>query len=302
MSKDTLVILFAAGLLALAGAGVSWGPAIANAAGDEASGDQQRAEISFTRQPSDGRTVVVDRVRLPRGGFVAIHGEGIEPPESDLVGSVRGASGYLAPGVHENVTITLSEPVEGTGPARVTAQAYRDTNGNEVFDFVTSNGSVDEAYARADRRVADPATLDLSAQPLPPEATLSFANQSARESVVVTDVTLSDGGFVTVSGEEGEIIGVSEYLPSEKVERVRIALVERPEEPANLTARAHLDTNDDRVFGFQMSDGQVDWPYEAGDTNVTARVRVRRSTETTTSPYSPTATETPTPGFAVTGS
>lgn len=41
--------------------------------------EQNRLNIEFLRQPSDGQAVIVSGVRLPRGGFVVIHDETVEP-------------------------------------------------------------------------------------------------------------------------------------------------------------------------------------------------------------------------------
>jgi predicted DNA binding protein len=67
------------------------------------------------------------------------------------VGSILGVSRYLRAGTHRNVTIELARRVNDTDgdlPPRVIAMPHRDTNGNRLFDFVISDGSVDEPFTR----------------------------------------------------------------------------------------------------------------------------------------------------------
>lgn len=295
MQGHAISIVLVAGLVAIAGTGVNLLPADAGTGDEGQALAQAQTDISFTRQASDGRTVVVDRITLANGGFVAVHDTTVEPPDGDPVGSVIGASRYLAPGTHENVTVTLSEPVNETERTRVTAMPHRDTNGNRVFDFVTANGSVDGAYQQRGTPITDPATLDLSGEPLPARASLNFRNQSAGDTVTVRDVTLSAGGFVAIVDEDGDVVGVSRYLEAETQDTVRITLVERPDGRANLTARAHLDTDGDGTFGFEIADGRVDGAYRSGEVTDTASVRFQRGGTSPTPGFSPTPTPNSTP-------
>lgn len=82
------------------------------------------AEVTFSEQSSDGTTVTVDSVTLPDGGFVVLrNGDG----------EVVGVSGYLEPGTHSDVTVTLDRSLDD-GTTVLTAFLYEDSNGNGSFD------------------------------------------------------------------------------------------------------------------------------------------------------------------------
>ena len=142
------------------------------------------ASATFNDQPSDGRTVTVASAFLPDGGFVAIH----ESEDGEMVGPVIGVSDYLTPGAHADVEATLFE-VPGLDAAEdmmltmdqfLIAMPHRDTNENEVYDFLTSGGSEDIPYFvggdPANGPVIDPAfiTVDgaVAEDVTPPECEL----------------------------------------------------------------------------------------------------------------------------------
>ncbi|WP_134671487.1 DUF7282 domain-containing protein [Halorussus marinus] len=85
------------------------------------------ASVAFGDQTSNGSTVVVDEANLSSGGFVVLYSQG---------GTVLGNSSYLDPGTSQNVTVDLSEPLNGSQV--VVAVPHMDTNENETFDFNTS--------------------------------------------------------------------------------------------------------------------------------------------------------------------
>ena len=100
------------------------------------------------------------------------------------------------------------------------------------------------------------------------EATVTFADQdSDGETVVVEDVTLSEGGFLAIHDEaffEGEVDsvrGVSEYLEPGDHEEVEIDLEEPITEERTLSAVAHLDTTGDEEFTYVETGGEEDVPY-----------------------------------------
>jgi hypothetical protein len=69
------------------------------------------------------------------------------------VDELRGTSESPAPGTHETVEITLEDTI--------LAMAHLDTNGNQMDDFVTSEGSADGPYVAAGAPVMD--SFDVSA-------------------------------------------------------------------------------------------------------------------------------------------
>ncbi|WP_058995087.1 BGTF surface domain-containing protein [Haloarcula sp. CBA1127] len=102
--------------------------------GDEEDGqltDSDTATVSISDQESDGSEVVVDSAQLSAGGFIAVHA-------GNASGDVVGNSEYLEAGSHEDITITLDEPMDEDFTA--VAMPHLDTNGNEAYDFPGADG------------------------------------------------------------------------------------------------------------------------------------------------------------------
>lgn len=106
--------------------------------------------VTFENQTSNGSTVSVESVNVPRGGFVVIHDRRVI--EGEAVGSIVGESDFLEAGTHRNVTVELDEPLNES--QRLVAVAYRDTNDDQEFDFVSSNRTADGPYTKQDSREA----------------------------------------------------------------------------------------------------------------------------------------------------
>lgn len=107
--------------------------------------------MTFEDQDSDGETVTVDEVTLEEGGFVVIHNE---------AGDAIGASEYLSAGTSDDVEVTLDETLEED--ATLTAMAHQDTNDDEVYDFITSDGEEDGPYTINDSPITDDAEVSVS--------------------------------------------------------------------------------------------------------------------------------------------
>ena len=105
----------------------------------------RQATITFANQSTNGTNVTVANVTVPEGGFVGVHKTSYLPPANKTQESMIGASEYLSPGVHRNVTIQLDTALEEDTPLLVSP--YRDTNGNESFEYVASNARNDTPYA-----------------------------------------------------------------------------------------------------------------------------------------------------------
>ncbi|WP_262178145.1 DUF7282 domain-containing protein [Haloarcula laminariae] len=219
------------------------------------------ATVTFENQTTGGETVTVDSVTLPDGGYVTIHGPSLA--DGDTLGSVAGTSQYLGPGTHDNVTVTLTDPVsEGS----YTAMAHRETDGDRTYEFVASNASTDGPYTADGDLVVDSATVT-------PSASVSMSDQpTAGDSVVVDRVVLSEGGFVTVhdatvtEGQTFESIrGTSQYLGAGVHEDVRVVLDDPVTENTTLVPMAHRDTDSDETYTFEQSDGSNDGPYANAD-------------------------------------
>ncbi|MGB9952924.1 DUF7282 domain-containing protein [Haloarcula marismortui] len=107
--------------------------------GDEEDGqitDAATATVNINDQESDGSEVVVDSAQLSEGGFIVIHDSTLL--DGEVEGSVVGNSEYLEAGSHEDITITLDEPMDEDFTA--IAMPHLDTNGNEAYDFPGADG------------------------------------------------------------------------------------------------------------------------------------------------------------------
>jgi surface glycoprotein (TIGR04207 family)/PGF-CTERM protein len=127
------------------------------------------AEVEITNQTTDGTTATVDRVYLPDGGFVTIHdGTLLDGATFD---SVRGTSDYLESGESTDVEVSLDTPYEGDN-GTVIAMPHQDTNDNETYDFVTSEGEDDSPYTNAEGEIVlDSASLTVDTSTPTPTAT-----------------------------------------------------------------------------------------------------------------------------------
>ncbi|MEF8813655.1 MAG: hypothetical protein V5A55_07535 [Halovenus sp.] len=107
-----------------------------------ADGTDAPAAVEFSDQSADGTAVTVDSVRMDDGGFVTIHDSSLL--DGDPLGSVRGVSAYLDPGSYEGLDVELADPLAEDDA--LIAMPHRDTNDNEVYDFVESGGEADGPY------------------------------------------------------------------------------------------------------------------------------------------------------------
>jgi PGF-CTERM protein len=140
--------------------------------------------------------VLVESARLPDGGFVTIHDATVS---DDPFGSVRGTSAYLDSGTSADINVSLDTPVEESG--QFFAMPHRDTDGDETYDFVSSNGDDDGPYLNADGQIVlDSGQISLAgemtATPTPTEAdepTPTEADEPTPTEGEETTTTSSDG-------------------------------------------------------------------------------------------------------------
>jgi PGF-CTERM protein len=243
------------------------------------------ASLAFSDQTAtvgqDGRTVTVDSVTLRDGGFVTIHDSRLG--EGEVLASVVGTSQYLSAGTHENVTVTVGPGVED-GETLV-AMPHRDTNGNQAYDFVASQGASDGPYVAGGGAVVDTGTVSV-----PMQASVEFADQeTSGNAVIVRNVSLSRGGFVTLHDSSltdgdaiGSVVGTSTYLEPGFHAQVIVSLNEPLEEDQTLIAMPHIDTNGNQAYDFVETEGSADGPYVSDGSAVTASADVSLATETTT--------------------
>jgi PGF-CTERM protein len=220
----------------------------------------EAADATISQQTSGGTTVVVDEATLPEGGFVTIHDSTVLDGGEAVLTSVRGSSAYLEPGTHENITVTLDEPLEEDDT--LVAMPHRDTDGDQIYSFVSSGAEADGPYATDGSAVVDTAEVTAS-------ATVEMSDQPTDGSAVVVDrVELSEDGFVTIhdsslldSATFDSIRGTSAYLEAGVHEDVRIELDEELDNEDTLIPMAHKDTNDNEQYDFAESEGGEDGPF-----------------------------------------
>ena len=105
--------------------------------------EQHDASVTFPDQTTGGETVTVEDVTLSEGGFVAVQNDSGANP-----GEVRGASAYLSPGTHDEVTVELDAPL--SSDADLAAQAYTDSDADRRYEYDTSAGDRDGPYRNTD--------------------------------------------------------------------------------------------------------------------------------------------------------
>ncbi|KZN25889.1 hypothetical protein A4G99_00460 [Haladaptatus sp. R4] len=244
------------------------------------------ASVTFDDQTSDGTMVTVDSAMLSDGGFIAIHDSSLL--DGKVLDSVIGVSSYLESGSHEDVSVSLFN-VPGSDSdmsmleedGTLIAMPHLDTDGNEEYDFVESEGKADGPYTKDGKAVLDDAkvTVEMDTKPT---ADVCFRDQKSNgKRVWVNEATLSDGGFVTIHDSSlldgkvlDSVIGVSDTLDAGMHEDIEISLYEGVpggdydmdmlEGDTTLIAMPHLDSNDNGTYDFITSEGEMDGPYTMG--------------------------------------
>jgi len=137
----------------------------AAASGDEDDEEDETASVSFEDQESDGTTVEVASATLPEGGFVTIHDSTLL--DGEVTGSVIGVSEYLDAGDHEDVDVDLYEGVPGaefdddelSEDETLIAMPHLDTDDDEEYTFVETEGEEDGPYTEDGEPVTDAAEI-----------------------------------------------------------------------------------------------------------------------------------------------
>ncbi|MEF8840046.1 MAG: BGTF surface domain-containing protein [Haloarculaceae archaeon] len=150
------------------------------------------ASVTFNDQSTSGEEVRVASASLSEGGFVTIHDSTLQ--DGDVFGSVRGTSDYLEPGSSSGITVTLDDPITESGT--LIAMPHQDTNDNEAYDFVSSDGAQDGPYTANGSAVVDPAevtveeptpTATQTAEPTPTETAEPTPTETAEPTPTETE-------------------------------------------------------------------------------------------------------------------
>lgn len=152
------------------------------------------ASIRFPDQHTDGVDVTIQSVTVPQGGFVVVHNQsylrGGDPTETSV-----GYSQYLSAGTHRNVSITLLESVQRD--QQLVAIPARDTDGNQSYDYIRTDGFQDVGYTDGGEVVTDTASVTVTGAASTAEATSSVAvsdTPTTDTSQPEANTTDSDGG------------------------------------------------------------------------------------------------------------
>lgn len=139
------------------------------------------ASLSFSDQETDGKSVVVDDVTLPEGGYVVIHEATDGGP-----GAVLGHSQYLEPGTYKEVDVTLDSSLSKSQD--LVAMAHRETNANGEYDFPNADGPyVKDGSAVTDRAMVTLATAETT-------TTTTTAETTTTTTEATTTTTTTEGG------------------------------------------------------------------------------------------------------------
>ena len=170
--------------------------------------DEPAAAVEMSDQETDGTSVTVDFTRVDDGGFMTIHDSSLL--DGEVIPSVRGVSSYLGPGEYEDLEIELDDAL--TESDTLIAMPHRDTNDNEEYDFVETDGDADGPYADENgEAIVDDAAVTVVEEPstltLPNQATASSTftrDDPTRPGVAVQAVTAPSDSAVVVTYEDGD--------------------------------------------------------------------------------------------------
>ncbi|UPW01475.1 hypothetical protein M0R88_05060 [Halorussus gelatinilyticus] len=121
------------------------------------------------------------------------------------------------------------------------------------------------------------------------EANITINEQeSSGEQIVVESATLPEGGFIAIHDSSvaeaplSSVLGNSVYLEAGTHENVTITLARPITESQTLVAMPHLDTNNNEVYDFVLSTGELDGPYTTDGQVLIDQANVTVAQETTT--------------------
>lgn len=143
--------------------------------------------VELADQRATDSTVTVRAADLESDGFVAIHR--VSFVDGAFTESVIGVSEPLSAGLHRDVEVGVEKTLNPTTEYTLIAVVYEDSDGDDTFDFVTSDGADDRPFTNtyserggnvsdeAGDVIGDAATISVSQAPVvvpggPPAASL----------------------------------------------------------------------------------------------------------------------------------
>ena len=159
------------------------------------------ASIRFPDQRTDGVDVTIQSVTVPQGGFVVVHNQsylrGGDPTETSI-----GYSQYLSAGTHRNVSITLLESIPHD--QQLVAIPARDTDDNQSYDYIRTDGFQDVGYTDGGEVVTDRASVTITGAASTAEATSSV---TVSDTPTATDTGQAEANTTDSGGGVGAWIG-----------------------------------------------------------------------------------------------
>ena len=179
------------------------------------------ASIRFQDQPTNGSSVTIGSVMLPDGGFVIVHNQSYLR-DGDPLSTAIGLSRYLPAGTHRNVSVAL---IEGSVQQKQTFVAIpsRDTNGNETYDYIRSDGFQDVPYTAQNQPLTAQAIVSQSGgrttttpvSPSPSTTVMRSTSTTAASVPLTTDSRTPARTATSTPTETPESEdGVGNWLPS----------------------------------------------------------------------------------------
>lgn len=161
------------------------------------------AQVTFDDQElGEENTVTVASVYFPRDGYIAIHDSTLLDDPPVIAGSVIGVSDYFEAGTYENVEVTLFADFPGVdfpedttlqGEQVLIAMPHEETNGNMMYNFVSSGGTADGPFF-VDEDSEQGAVVDVAS------VGVGGDDDGSEEDLRFMSMRLADAGLV-LSGE-----------------------------------------------------------------------------------------------------
>ena len=241
--------------------------------------DEVTSALDVENQTGDGVNLSVENASASVDYYVNASVNDTTLNETNTLDADESFEGNLTldPPLEENSTVEVTIHDAETGEElNATNASYNVTN---VTDNLTDNATnVTDNLTDDATNVTDNVTPEDEEEERP-TANVTFENQTSNgTSVVVDEVNSSNGTFVaihetTATGEVGEVIGVSEFLPAGPHENVSVELFDVAGLETNRTAltqngtlvtEPHLDSNDNREFDYLTTNETEDPPYLNG--------------------------------------
>jgi membrane-bound metal-dependent hydrolase YbcI (DUF457 family) len=161
---------------------------------------RRTASVAFRNQTLQNDTLTVAQARLPRGGFLIAHNASYQRTGDALTSAVA-ISRYLPPGNYSNVTLNVA-PGALAESQTVTIRPSLDTNNNQQYDFVISDGFQDVAYETVNRSnvITAPAQVRVPGSSQQPPTTARSPTTRAPSTPAAGSETDGFGSFIWLVG------------------------------------------------------------------------------------------------------